>query len=160
MNRPQRLRPSTIAELRELIGKPLPPTAWVTVGQENIDAFADATGDHQWIHIDPTRAANSEFKSTVAHGLYTLSLIPAMLDTIISLDGFAHTLNYGYDKVRFPAPLAVSSRFRMHAVVDSVEAVGPGSAHMLTTVRFDREGSDKPVCVAVQASRFVEGLNR
>ncbi len=149
-------RPTTIQELQDLVGSDLGPTAWHDITQERVDAFADLTGDHQWIHVDPARAADSAFGGTIAHGLYSLSLGPRFMEDLMAFDGFAHSLNYGYEKVRFPAPLPVGSRIRMHATVVSVDDVGGGSAHIVTRQTFEREGSDKPICVAHSVGRFTE----
>ncbi|MCQ4122084.1 MaoC family dehydratase [Rhodococcus tibetensis] len=149
------VRPASLDELTALIGKELGPTEWHEVTQERVDAFADATGDHQWIHIDPERAASSPLGGTIAHGLYSLSLGPALSATLLRFDGFAHSLNYGYNKVRFPAPVPVGSRIRMRATVQSAEQVGGGIQVTMTQV-VEREGSDKPVVVSESVARVVE----
>ncbi len=149
------VRPSTAAELRALQGTELGPTAWYEVTQERIDAFAQATGDHQWIHVDPERAAASPLGSTIAHGLFTLSLGPAFMEDLIAFDGFAHSLNYGYGKVRFPAPVPVGSRLRMRATISDVADVS-GGVQVTTTQVFEIEGGAKPVCVAESLGRFME----
>jgi acyl dehydratase len=149
------VRPSSVADLRSLEGTELGPTDWVEVTQEKIDAFAQVTGDHQWIHVDPERAADSPLSSTIAHGLLTLSLGPAFMDSLMAFDGFAHSLNYGYDKVRFPAPVPVGSRVRMRARITAVAEV-PGGAQVTTTQTLEIEGGDKPVCVAQSIGRFYE----
>jgi acyl dehydratase len=148
-------RPTSVADLRALQGTELGPTDWVAIPQETIDAFAQVTGDHQWIHVDPERAAASPMGSTIAHSLLTLSLAPAFMEALIAFDGFAHALNYGYDKVRFPGPVPVGSRVRMRAQVVEVVAV-PGGAQVTTTQTIEREGADKPVCVAQSVGRFYE----
>ncbi|AWB90942.1 MaoC family dehydratase [Aeromicrobium chenweiae] len=149
------LRPRTTADLRELIGADLGATTWHHVTQEDIDRFADLTGDHQWIHVDPVRAAESEFGSTIAHGLFGLSLGPGLMEELIVFDGFAHSLNYGYDKVRFPSPLPVGSRIRMRATVSRVDDLGT-AANIVISQRYEREGADKPFCVAEQVARLTE----
>jgi acyl dehydratase len=148
-------RPASVADLKELVGRELGPTDWVEVPQEKIDAFAEVTGDHQWIHVDPERAAQSPMGSTIAHGLLTLSLGPAFMEALMSFDGFAHALNYGYEKVRFPAPVPVGSRLRMRAVVADVSEV-TGGAQVTMTQTIEREGGDKPVLVAQAVARFYE----
>ncbi|MFC9839885.1 MaoC family dehydratase [Rhodococcus sp. NPDC127530] len=148
-------RPASFDELTALIGKELGPTDWHDVTQERVNAFADATGDHQWIHIDPERAAASPLGGTIAHGLYSLSLGPALSATLLRFDGFAHSLNYGYNKVRFPAPVPVGSRIRMRATVQSAEQVGGGIQVTMSQV-VEREGSDKPVVVSESVARVVE----
>ena len=150
------IRPTTIQDLKDLVGSTLGPTEWHDITQQRIDAFAELTGDHQWIHVDPERAAASGFGSTIAHGLYSLSIGPRFMEDLMAFDGFAHSLNYGYDKVRFPAPLPVGSRIRMHAEIVSVDDVGGGSARIVTKQTFEREGSDKPICVAQSVGQFTE----
>lgn len=148
------VRPSTMDDLRELIGVDLGPTAWHLITQERIDEFAALTGDRQWIHVDPRRAGSGVFGGTIAHGLYSLSRGPAFMEELMAFDGFAHGLNYGYEKVRFPSPLPVDSRIRMRATVVEVEEREDGSAHVVAIHSYEREGSDKPVCVAHAVSRF------
>jgi acyl dehydratase len=152
---PEPVRPRSVADLLALRGRELGPTAWLPVTQERIDAFAGATDDRQWIHVDPERAAASPLGTTIAHGLLTLSLGPALVAQLIAFDGFAHSLNYGYDKVRFPAPVPAGSRVRMRATITAVDAV-PGGCQVTTTQTIEREGGDKPVCVAASIGRFVE----
>jgi acyl dehydratase len=142
--------------LRAAIGSELGVTEWHEVTQAAVDTFADATGDRQWIHVDPERAAQSPLGGTIAHGLYTLSLAPAMMSALLSFDGFAFALNYGYNRVRFPAPLPVGSRLRMRATLDTVEDI-PGGAQITIVQTFEREGGDKPVCVAESLARVYVG---
>ena len=149
------VRPSTFAELEKLIGQELGPTEWYDITQERINAFAEATNDHQWIHVDPERAASSPLGSTIAHGLFSLSLGPQFSYQLIHFAGFAHSLNYGYDKVRFPAPVPVGSRVRMRATVVSAEQL-PGGIQVKMSQVVEREGSDKPVVVAESVARVVE----
>jgi acyl dehydratase len=145
-----------IDELKAKIGEELGVSDWHEVTQEEIDAFADATGDHQWIHVDPERAAQTPFGGTIAHGLLTLSLGPRFTYEAYSLEGFAFGLNYGYDRVRFPAPLPVDSKVRMRAVLTSVDEVA-GGIQMKVTQTFEIEGGEKPVCVAEQLVRLYTG---
>ena len=147
---------SGIDELRAKVGDELGVSEWHQVTQDEIDAFADATGDHQWIHVDPERATQTPFGSTIAHGLYTLSLGPKFTFAMFTIEGFAFGLNYGYNKVRFPAPLPVDSRVRMRATLGSVDDV-PGGIQMKVTQTFEREGGEKPVCVAEQLVRLYTG---
>jgi acyl dehydratase len=128
-------------------------SAWQLVTQDDIDAFADATGDHQWIHVDPERAARGPFGTTIAHGLYTLSLAPALLADLWPLDAFDAVINYGFDRVRFPGPLPVGSQLRMTASIREASSVANGS-HVLLDLVFERRGADKPVCVAVWVLRL------
>lgn len=150
----EKKRPTSVAELQELVGVELGPTEWHTVDQAAIDGFADLTGDHQWIHVDPERAADSPFGSTIAHGLYSLARTPAFLEELMAFDGFAHSLNYGYDKVRFIHPLPVGSRTRMRAQITSAEETKPGQVHVVTTCTVEAEGIDKPILVAESIGRF------
>ena len=147
---------SGIDELRAKVGEELGVSEWHEVTQEAINAFADATGDHQWIHVDPERAAQTPWGSTIAHGLYTLSLGPQFTFALFTIEGFAFGLNYGYNKVRFPAPLPVDSRVRMRATLSSVDDV-PGGVQLTITQTFEREGEEKPVCVAEAVSRMYTG---
>lgn len=119
-----------------------------------MNAFADATDDHQWIHLDTERAAASDLGGTIAHGLLSLSLGPHLSGQLLSLSGFAHSLNYGYNKVRFPAPVPVGSRVRMRLGVVSSDEV-PGGIQVTMSQVLEREGSDKPVMVAESIARVV-----
>ena len=146
---------TTITGLDELMkyeGKDLGTSGWHEVTQKAIDQFADLTGDHQWIHVDPERAKETPFGGTIAHGYYTLSLAPRFSQEIFQLEGFAFAVNYGLDKVRFPAPLPVGSRVRMKAKVASIETIG-GGAQLALELTFEHEGGDKPVCVAETLAR-------
>ena len=145
-----------LEELKQAQGEELGVSGWHEVTQKDIDAFADVTGDHQWIHVDVDRARQTPFGGTIAHGYYTLSLAPALADQIYELKGFAFAINYGLNKVRFPAPLPVGSRVRLHAKLKDLEEV-PGGAQMITELTFEREGGDKPVCVAESVVRVYEG---
>jgi acyl dehydratase len=147
---------SGIDELRAKVGEELGVSEWHEVTQDAINAFADATGDHQWIHVDPERAAQTPWGSTIAHGLYTLSIGPKFTFDMFTIEGFAFGLNYGYNKVRFPAPLPVNSRVRMRATLSSVDDV-PGGVQLTITQTFEREGEAKPVCVAESVSRMYTG---
>ena len=150
------MRPTSIQDLKDLVGTTLGPTEWHDITQQRIDAFAELTGDHQWIHVDPARAAASDFGSTIAHGLHSLSMGPRFMEDLMAFDGFAHSLNYGYEKVRFPSPNPVGSRIRMHAEIVSVTDVGGGSARIVTKQVFEREGAEKPICVAESVGQFTE----
>jgi acyl dehydratase len=147
---------SGLEELRRAEGEELGTSDWHEVTQDAVDAFADVTGDHQWIHVDQERAKQTPFGGTIAHGYYTLSLAPMFTEQILSLQGFAFAVNYGLNKVRFPAPLPVGSRVRMHAKLKALDEV-PGGAQMTVEVTFEREGGDKPVCVAETLARVYEG---
>ena len=143
-------------DLKEAEGEDLGTSDWHEVTQKDIDAFADVTGDHQWIHVDPDRARQTPFGGTIAHGYYTLSLAPKFSEQIYALEGFAFAINYGLNRVRFPAPLPVGSKVRMHAKLKELEQV-PGGAQLTVEVTFEREGGDKPVCVAETVARVYEG---
>lgn len=137
----------------DLLGATLGPTSWHEVTQSRVDAFAEATGDHQWIHVDPARAAAGPFGSTIAHGFFTLSLCATLLGEVLHVDGYALTVNYGVNRVRFPAPTPVGSRVRGRFTVLSVEAVDGGDQAVIEAT-VEREGADKPVCVAELVLRF------
>jgi acyl dehydratase len=139
-------------ELKQAEGEDLGTSEWREVTQKDIDAFADVTGDHQWIHVDPERARQTPFGGTIAHGYFTLSLGPSLADEIYELKGFVFAINYGLNKVRFPSPLPVGSRVRVHAKLKALEDV-PGGAQMTTELTFEREGGEKPVCVAETLAR-------
>jgi acyl dehydratase len=145
-----------IDELRQAEGETLGTSEWHDVSQADIDAFADVTGDHQWIHVDPGRAKDTPFGGTIAHGYFTLSLAPMLTNEIFSMDGFAFAVNYGLNRVRFPAPVPVGSKVRATAKVAKLEDV-PGGAQMTLELTFEREGGDKPVCVAETLVRVYEG---
>ena len=147
---------SGVDELKAKAGEELGVSEWHEVTQDAIDAFANVTGDHQWIHVDPDRAAQTPWGGTIAHGLYTLSLGPRFTFGMFTIEGFAFGLNYGYNKVRFPGPLPVGSRLRMRATLSSVDDV-PGGVQLTITQTFEREGEDKPVCVADAVSRMYTG---
>jgi acyl dehydratase len=142
-----------IEGVRGLVGRGLGTSDWLEITQEMVDRFADATGDHQWIHVDVERAtAESPFGGPVAHGYLTLSLLPMLLPQIVEITGFRLTVNYGTEKVRFPAPVPVGSRVRATAVCDSVTPI-EGGVQMLVTVTVEVEGGSKPALVATSVSR-------
>jgi acyl dehydratase len=135
-----------IAELEQAVGSHLGYSEWHTVTQQQIDAFADATGDHQWIHTDPERAAGGPFGATIAHGYLTLSLVPVMLDQVFVLGGVRMQVNYGADRLRFPSVVPVNSRLRAGVELLTVKPVAIGQ-QIRTRVTVERSGSTKPVCV-------------
>jgi acyl dehydratase len=141
-------------ELKASEGEVLGTSEWHEVTQEAIDAFADVTGDHQWIHVDVERAKETPFGGTIAHGYYTLALAPMLTAQVMSLEGFAFAINYGLNKVRFPAPVPVGSRIRMLGTVAEATPVGGGGAQLVTDFTVEAEGSAKPVCVAQSVHRF------
>jgi acyl dehydratase len=140
--------------LKELIGKTIGPGEWRTVTQEDIDTFADLTGDHQWIHTDVERAKQeSPFGTTIAHGNLTLSMVDGLRIDLISSSGFKLGVNYGWNKVRFPAPVPAGSRIRSTAEVIEVEEVAGGWWQIVTRFTVEVEGSEKPCCVADSVGR-------
>lgn len=143
-------------ELKSRIGSELGVSDWYEVTQERINAFAESTEDFQWIHVEPERAKDTPFGGTIAHGLYTLSLGPKFSYSMFSVEGFAFGLNYGYDKVRFPAPVPVGSKLRMRATLSKVDDVA-GGLQITITQTFEIEGGEKPVCVAESLSRVYGG---
>ncbi|QEC46643.1 MaoC family dehydratase [Baekduia soli] len=145
-----------LEELKSRVGEELGVSDWFEVTQESVDAFAETTGDHQWIHVDPERAKDTPFGGTIAHGLYTLSLGPRFSYALFEIRGAAFGLNYGYDRVRFPAPLPIGSRVRMRATLSAAVEV-PGGVQFTVTQTFEREGGDKPVCVADAVARYYGG---
>ncbi len=144
---------ASLDELRAAAGTEIGHGPWIEVTQQRIDQFADATADHQWIHVDPERAAAGPFGGTVAHGYLTLSLIPALTVGMAAVDGVTMGVNYGLNKVRFPAPVPAGSRVRARVALVSVDDV-PGGAQVTSQVTLEREGGDKPVCVAETVSRL------
>lgn len=152
MTTPLRIR--GIAGLRELEGESLGTSSWYEIGQAEIDRFAEATGDDYWIHVDPERARDTTLGTTIAHGLFTLSLGPRCSYELYEITDVTMVLNYGFDRVRFPAPLPCGSRVRMHATLRSVEEDDRGATVRIEQV-FEREGAEKPVCVALSVIRVV-----
>jgi len=143
-----------MSSFTELLGKELGPTEWFEVGQERIDEFAQATGDPQWIHTDPVRAAEGPFGTTIAHGFLTLSLCVPLMGQTLSLSGYSMGVNYGVNKVRFPAPVPSGSRIRARFTVQSVDEV-PGGEQGVVLATVECEGGDKPVCVAELVLRMI-----
>ena len=140
--------------LRDLIGRPIGPSDWIEVTQEDIDKFAEVTRDDQWIHVDVERARReSPFGTTIAHGNLTLSLIDGFRSQLLRQDGVVMGVNYGWNRVRFPAPVPAGSRLRATAEVQSVEDVGGGWRQVVTKFTVEREGAEKPVCVAESVGR-------
>jgi acyl dehydratase len=144
---------ATLDALRAAVGTELGVSDWIPIGQQQVDQFAAATGDHQWIHTDPERAATGPFGTTIAHGFLTLSLLPVIGESVLQVDGVRMGINYGTNKVRFPAPVPVGSRVRGR--VELVEVTdAPGGVQIVTKVTVEREGGAKPVCVAESVSRL------
>jgi len=141
-----------LIEMQPMVGQNIGTSEWITVTQERVNLFADATGDHQWIHIDPERAAKGPFGTTIAHGFLTLSLLPEMSASAMQVLDTRMGVNYGLGKVRFPAPVPVGSRLRGHFKLTKYEPL-EGGAQLTVEVTMEREGSDKPVCVAESLAR-------
>jgi acyl dehydratase len=136
-----------IDELEKVVGEHLGHSDWHTVTQEKVDQFADATGDHQWIHVDPERAKAGPFGGTIAHGYMTLSLVPLLNSQIYRVDGLSMGINYGTNKVRFPAPVPVGSRVRAGAELVELKSTAQGAQAIIRTT-IEVEDGDKPACVA------------
>ncbi len=141
-----------LADLQPLVGQHVADSDWIAIDQHRIDLFADATGDHQWIHVDPVRAAAGPFGATVAHGFLTLSLLPEMAISAFELRDTRMGVNYGLNRVRFMAPVPVGSRLRGRFKLLSFEPI-EGGAQVTMEVTMEREGSAKPVCIAESVSR-------
>jgi acyl dehydratase len=139
-------------EVKAHVGKELGVSDWHLVTQEAINEFAEVTGDDQWIHVDVERAKETPFGGTIAHGYYTLSLAPKFSYAMFTMEGFAFGVNYGLNRVRFPAPMPVGDKVRMRATLAAVEEIA-GGAQLTTELTFEREGGDKPVCVAESLAR-------
>ncbi|MGJ9422459.1 MaoC family dehydratase [Aeromicrobium sp. CF3.5] len=138
---------STLADLEAAQGIELGPGPWLTIEQKRFDSFAGATGDHQWIHVDPARAATGPYGRTIAHGYLTLSLISSLAADLYQFELGSARLNYGLDRVRFPTPVPVGSRVRLRATIDTIQ---PRDADVLVPIDFivELDGSDRPACVA------------
>ena len=141
-----------LEDLRAAIGREVGVSDWIAVEQPRITQFAQATGDHQWIHVDPARAAAGPFGATVAHGFLTLSLLPAMADTAFAIDDVRMGVNYGLNRVRFPHPVRAGSRLRGRFKLLAFEPID-GGAQLTVEVTMELEGVDKPACVAESVSR-------
>ncbi len=142
----------TLASLQPLVGQDIGTSDWVTVDQARIDQFAQATGDHQWIHVDPVRAAAGPFGTTVAHGFLTLSLVPLLFDSGFAIADVKMGVNYGLNRVRFTAPVPAGGRVRGQFKLLAYEPL-PGGAQLTVQVTIELEGSPKPACVAQTVSR-------
>lgn len=141
-----------LADLQALVGQDLGDSDWITIDQTRIDRFAQATGDHQWIHVDPARAAAGPFGTTIAHGFLTLSLLPEMTASAFAIGDVRMGVNYGLNRVRFTAPVPVGSRLRGRFKLQSFDVID-GGAQLTVEVGIQREGTDKPVCIAESISR-------
>ena len=138
----------TIAELAACVGQEVAVSDWLTITQQQVNLFADATGDHQWIHVDPVKAAKGPFGEPIAHGFLTLSLIPKFFESSFDIVGSRMGVNYGLNKVRFTAPVPVGSRLRARMKLLATQPIDNNGVQMTWEVTVEREGSAKPVCVA------------
>jgi acyl dehydratase len=141
-------------ELKAQAGADLGRTGWVEVTQERVNAFADATGDHQWIHVDPDKAAAGPFGSTIAHGYLTLSMVIPLFGDLLEVKGVSMAINYGLNKARFPAPVPVGSRIRLAAALGAVEDAGVNAVQVVADFTIEIEGVTKPACVAQAIYRY------
>ncbi len=144
----------TIDELADSVGRTFGPTDWITIEQSRIDQFAEATGDHQWIHVDPEAAKNGPFGATIAHGYLTLSLASFFAFQLLSVSGISMGINYGVDKVRFPSPVLVGSKLRARAEIMEVTPID-GGFQVKTKLTMETEGATKPSCVIESLSRYL-----
>jgi acyl dehydratase len=147
---------TSLDELAAAVGEPMGPTEWTTLTQRQVDQFADATGDHQWIHVDRSRAAAGPFGGTIAHGYLTLSLIPMLAAQLFHIDTMGAKLNYGVNRVRFPSPVPVGSRIRATATIAEVTDV-PAGKQMVTRYVIEIEDVAKPACVAETVVLLLNG---
>ena len=145
---------TTFDEITAAIGEPLGSSAWVTIEQERVNKFADATDDHQWIHVDVERAAAGPFGGTIAHGYLTVSLLPWLGSQIFTLETPGARLNYGLNKVRFPNPVKVGARYRLAMKVTEVKDIN-GGVEVLFAAAIEIEGEPKPACAAEVVYRFL-----
>ncbi|MCW5258033.1 MaoC family dehydratase [Verminephrobacter aporrectodeae subsp. tuberculatae] len=143
----------TYSEISACIGQEIAITEWLPIPQQQINLFAQATGDHQWIHVDPERAKAGPFGAPIAHGLLTLSLIPQFFQMSLRIEGARMGVNYGFNRVRFTAPVPVDSRLRARLALQAAESLAPDGMQMTWLVTVEREGGDKPVCVAESLTR-------
>ncbi|MCG5470248.1 MaoC family dehydratase [Micromonospora sp. LAH09] len=150
---------SSLEELATAVGETIGPGPWQRIEQSRVDLFADATDDHQWIHLDPERAAAGPFGGTIAHGYLTLSLLPALAGRLYRVEGVAMGVNYGLNRVRFPAPVRVGASVRATVVVAEVSPVS-GGVQMVATVTVESDSGGKPVCVAETVSRLYPAADR
>ncbi|MBI3157385.1 MAG: MaoC family dehydratase [Burkholderiales bacterium] len=141
-----------LSDLQPLVGQEIGVSDWFVIDQARIDRFAEATGDDQWIHVDPVRAAAGPFGATIAHGFLTLSMLPAMGMAAFEIGGLRMSVNYGLDRVRFPAPVRAGSRLRGRFVLREFQPI-EGGAQLVVECTMELDGSSKPACVALAVSR-------
>lgn len=142
------------AVLEQAVGQSLGATEWLTIEQSRVDTFAEATGDHQWIHVDPQRAKTGPFGGTIAHGYLTLSLVNYFLPQLMTVENLQMGVNYGCDRVRFPAPVRVGARVRGSGEITQVETLANGAVQVVVRVTVEVEGSERPGCVVDTISRY------
>jgi acyl dehydratase len=143
-----------LGEFAAAQGSQFGPTDWLEISQDRVNLFADATDDHQWIHVDPEKAANGPFGGTIAHGLLTLSLLPHFSHQLYRVDNIAMAINYGYNKVRFITPVRVGAKVRARGELTSVNQLD-GAVQATTTITVDIDGSDKPAAVVESIVRYL-----
>ncbi|AQA03434.1 dehydratase [Mycobacterium sp. MS1601] len=136
-------------------GEELGSSDWVTISQDEVNLFADATGDHQWIHIDQEKAAKGPFGTTIVHGFMTLSLLPRLMHQIFDVNGVKMGINYGLNKVRFPSPVPVGSKVRATSTLTDTQDIGQGTVQVTVTTVIEIEGAAKPACVAESILRYI-----
>ena len=146
-----------LSELEAAVGRELGPTDWLTMEQARIDGFADDTDDHQGIPVDPDRAATGPFGATVAHGFLTLALVPRFINALRRIEGVRMGVNYGLDKVRFPAAVRAGSRVRARMTMTELKRIGDDAVQLVTRTTIEVEGQEKPACVADLVSRYYTG---
>jgi acyl dehydratase len=144
----------SVADYQAAVGRSFGPTDWLRIEQPRIDAFAEATGDKQWIHVDGARAASGPFGATIAHGFLTLALVSQFVPQLLRAEGVRHVINYGCDRVRFPAVVRAGARLRARAEIVSAQDLGGGAVQVKTRVTLEAEGNEKPVCVAETLNRL------
>lgn len=142
------------AALEQAVGQWLGATEWLAIEQSRVDTFAEATGDHQWIHVDPQRAETGPFGGTIAHGYLTLSLVNYFLPQLMTVENLQMGVNYGCDRVRFPAPVRVGARVRGSGEITQVETLANGAVQVVVRVSVEVEGSERPGCVVDTISRY------
>ena len=142
-------------DLLGAVGRHLGRSDWITIDQDRIDLFAEATGDHQWIHVDPQAAAKGPFGATIAHGYLTLALTSLFLPEVMRVEGISMGINYGANRVRFPHPLTAGSRVRGSAAVTEATELPGGGVQAVITITVEIEGAEKPACVVESVSRFL-----
>ena len=145
----------SVDELVAAKGEELGSSECVTISQDEVNMFADATGDHQWIHVDPEKAASGPFGTTIAHGFMTLSLLPRLMHQIYTVKGIKLAINYGLNKVRFPAPVPVGSKVRATSTLTDTQDIGQGTVQVTVTTTIEIEGAAKPACVAESILRYI-----